>query len=200
MDTYFAGTLSGSTWETLAAGIMARATLVLAAAGIGAGSARLVGRLAASRLVLRPGCGTGTAGAGSRSAGWSWRVLPAATETVRPIPSASGRLASHPARPGEAQQPLEGLALEENSDQRRRGGRPAIAGVSRQPEPREPVDPGASPLPRGRGWAGLVGRAMTVVSTDRRTDRLASVGTRGRANRRRRLDGPVTRPVERGSA
>ena len=46
--------------------------------------------------------------------GWSWRILPAATETVGPTRSSSDPPAPHPGRPGMASQSLGEIAFEED--------------------------------------------------------------------------------------
>jgi beta-lactamase regulating signal transducer with metallopeptidase domain len=166
MDPYFVELLARSPREILAVDIVAKATLVLAAAGAVALALR---RSSAASRHLSWSLGLGAALAlpvlSLALPWWSWRVLPAAMETVPPIPSSSDSPAPHSGQPGTAPQSLVGIALEEE------------ALLNAGPAGRLPSRPtAASPTPPSvpsRGvltpswswlWAAWLAGAVTVLS------------------------------------
>ncbi len=166
MDPYFVDLLTRSPREILAVDIVAKATLVLAAAGAGALALR---RSSAASRHLAWCLGLGAALAlpvlSLALPGWSWRVLPAATETVRPIQSSSDSPAPDPAQPGTAPQSLVGIALEEEAilnagPAGRLPSRPTAA------SPTQPSVPSRGVLTPSWWWlwAAWLAGAVTVLS------------------------------------
>ncbi len=198
MGPYLVELLAQSPRELLAVDIVAKATLVLAAAG-------------AAALALR------RSSAASRHLAWCLGLgaaLGAARAVPRPARVVLARLAGrHGDRPTDSivgPTPWPPIPHSRAGLSSRSWGPP-----SRKKPSSTPVQPAASPpgrrpparplRPFHRGAprpvvvvavGGLAGRGRDrPVGPDRRTDRPASMGARGRADRRRRLDGPVARPV-----
>ena len=147
----------------------------------------------------RPGCRAGAARAVPRPA----RLVlarPAGRRGDRPtdpivdgrLPGPSSRTAGHGSRRRSTGSP----SKKRSAPERRPGGSPPVPADGRRP---------TAPSVRSWGiltpswswlWAAwLAGAVDRPVGPDRRTDRPATMGARGRADRRRRLDRPAARPV-----
>lgn len=116
MNSYFVELLAPSSREIAAVDIVAKATLVLAAAGVATLALRRASA-AARHLAWCLGLGAALALPVSSLAlpGWSWRVLPAATKNVRPIRPSSDSPHPDPVQPGAYPESLVGISLEEDA-------------------------------------------------------------------------------------
>jgi beta-lactamase regulating signal transducer with metallopeptidase domain len=167
MRSYFADLLAPSPREFLAVDIVVKASLVLVAAGVvaltlrrsSAASRHLAWCLGLSAALALPALALALPG-------WSWRVLPADTESVRPVESSFNSVARHPERPGTAPPSLEGVALEDEEDRLHAGlagrlaSRPSAAGPSTPSPPlRSILTPSWWWL-----WAAWLAGAVTVLS------------------------------------